>query len=160
MVELRVRLRPLTEEGLAELLEVAVADAEPAEVLAPVAGSPGWTAERRRAFLEFHRGRSVGTDHPVETTYVICVGDRVVGAARLEPAGEAVEAGVWIGRSHRGRGVGEAVMAHLRSAAVDTGASRLTASTTVANIAAQRLLAHAGAILACDGADVVATLDL
>ena len=51
-------------------------------------------------------------------------------------------------------------MAHLRSAAVDTGASRLTASTTVANIAAQRLLAHAGAILACDGADVVATLDL
>ena len=55
MVELRVRLRPLTEEGLAELLEVAVADAEPAEVLAPVAGSPGWTAERRRAFLEFHR---------------------------------------------------------------------------------------------------------
>jgi RimJ/RimL family protein N-acetyltransferase len=158
MSDLHVRLCPLTEQTLGDLLEAAVADADPLEVMPPVAGPPGWNAKRRQAFLDFHRDRSIDTHHPVETTYIIVVADQVVGAARLEPTEDAVEAGVWIGRSHRGLGVGKAVMTQLLATAAETGAPRLIASTTVENVAAQRLLIFAAAELVTDGSNVNATL--
>ncbi|KAA8890775.1 GNAT family N-acetyltransferase [Nocardia colli] len=153
-----VRLEPLTEENLALLLEAAVADADPLEVMPPVAGEPGWNAERRQAFLEFHRGRALVVDAPVEYTYLIVVGGRVVGAARLQPGDEGFEAGVWIGRSDRGRGVGKAVAELLRVVAAEIGARRVVAVTTVDNSAARKLLGAATSTVSGD--TVTATLAL
>ncbi|MFC9440023.1 GNAT family N-acetyltransferase [Nocardia sp. NPDC057030] len=153
-----VRLEPLTEENLALLLAAAVADADPLEVMPPVDGKPGWNAERKQAFLDFHRGRALAVGAPVEYTYVIVVGDRVVGAARLQPGDAGLEAGVWIGRSDRGRGVGTVVAEQLRVAAATIGARQVVAVTTVDNSAARRLLGAATATVSGD--TVTATLAL
>ncbi|MFE2872391.1 GNAT family N-acetyltransferase [Embleya sp. NPDC059259] len=142
----RVQLRRLDEDLLTALLDAAVADADPTEVMPPVPGPPGWTADRRAAFLAFHHEWAA-----TPTTYAILVAGHVVGAARLQPAPEApddaLETGLWIGRSHRGRGVGHAVLALLRTEAKSQGATRIVATTTEANTAARRLLATAGADL-------------
>ncbi|GAA4530663.1 GNAT family N-acetyltransferase [Amycolatopsis samaneae] len=155
-----VRLTPLDGGSLARLLEAAVADAGPLEVMPPLDGPPGWTPERRAAFLAFHRRRSLDPATAVETTWVIDVDGRAAGAARLEAAGDVVEAGIWLGRSVRGRGVGRRAMAELLDAARTGGAARFVASTTAGNAAARRLLVGMGAELAVRGDDVDATLDL
>ncbi|NYI03904.1 GNAT family N-acetyltransferase [Allostreptomyces psammosilenae] len=152
MADPDVRLRVLDEETLPALLACAVADADPAEVMpVPDDGAPpGWTPARRRAFLDFHRSRAlVTTGPPVETTYLVVVDGRVAGAARLraEEQGTALETGVWIGRSDRGRGIGGRVAELLLAEAARSGARRLDASTTVRNVAARRLLRRAGAEL-------------
>ncbi|MGV9614116.1 GNAT family N-acetyltransferase [Nocardia xishanensis] len=138
-----VELIELSEDNLPLLLDAAVADADPLEVMAPVPGPPGWTEQRKEAFLAFHRDRALHPTCPNENTFVVTVGGLVVGAARLEPHGDDVEAGVWIGRSHRGQGVGGRVAARLRELAARTGARRVTAVTTPDNIAARRII-HSG----------------
>jgi RimJ/RimL family protein N-acetyltransferase len=135
-----VTLEELDEDNLQLLLEAAVADADPLEVMPPVDGPPGWTSQRRQAFVEFHRGRALHPSRPVERTYVIAVDGRVIGAARLEPQGGNVEAGIWLGRSYRNRGIGGIVTTQLRTMAAETGAYRMTAATTADNIAARRLI--------------------
>ncbi|MDG9705368.1 GNAT family N-acetyltransferase [Streptomyces sp. DH37] len=175
-----VTLRPLDEALLDALLATAAADADPGEVMPPTEGEEegeggaGWTDARREAFLRFHRARSLCAE-PVETVYAVVVTEpgedgrpeeAVAGAARLAPLPEpgAVEAGVWLGRSHRGRGVGTAVFALLLDAAREGGATRLLARTSAANAATRRLLAAAGADLVRregpDGATVTAWLPL
>ncbi|MFE7661381.1 GNAT family N-acetyltransferase [Streptomyces celluloflavus] len=157
-----VTLRPLDENRLLTLLDAAVADADPREVMPPVAGPGGWTAERKAAFLRFHHSRSLSAE-PVETTYVIVVGETVVGAARLcpmEDAGHAVEAGVWIGRSHRGSGVGGAVFRHLLALARTAGFASLFVNTKPDNIAVHRLLAALDITPVRDGDAVTARVDL
>jgi RimJ/RimL family protein N-acetyltransferase len=157
-----VTLRPLDEDRLLGLLNAAVADADPHEVMPSVAGPGGWTAERRAAFLRFHHTRSLSAE-PVETTYVIVVGETVVGAARLCPmadARHAVEAGVWIGRSHRGGGVGGAVFRHLLARARADGFAALFVSTKPDNTAVHRLLATLGTAPVRDGDTVTAWVDL
>jgi RimJ/RimL family protein N-acetyltransferase len=82
----------------------------------------------------------------VETTYAIVVGDTVVGTARLCPlegAKHAVEAGVWIGRSHRGSGVGGAVFSHLLTLARADGFDIIVLEYEAHNVASQRLLSAA-----------------
>ncbi|MFH0250492.1 hypothetical protein ACG5V6_20035, partial [Streptomyces chitinivorans] len=114
MSSARVVLRRLDEVLLDALAATAVADADPGEVMPPAedGGGPGWTAARREAFVRSHRSRSLGAD-PVETVYAVLVTEPgpdgrprevVAGAARLAPAPEpdTVEAGLWLGRSHRG----------------------------------------------------------
>ncbi|MBV9846761.1 MAG: GNAT family N-acetyltransferase [Kutzneria sp.] len=160
VTELSVRLRELDEHLLAELLATAVAEADPPEVMPPGDGPPGWTRQRQQAFLQFHRERSIGADTPVETTYAIELDSTVVGAARLEPVGTAVEAGIWIGRSWRGSGVGRAVIVELLAAARAIGAVRFIAVTTPGNLAARKLLASLGADVAVRDGDVVAELTL
>ncbi|MFE9583265.1 GNAT family N-acetyltransferase [Nocardia sp. NPDC006044] len=154
-----VELEPLTEHNLTLLLEAAVADADPLEVMPPVDGEPGWNAERRQAFLEFHRGRALAEDAPVEYTYVIVVGGRAVGAARLQPGDAGLEAGVWIGRSDRGRGVGKAVAEQLRGVAAELGVRQIVAVTTVDNSAARRLLEAASATVSGDTVTATLVLD-
>ncbi|MTE19745.1 GNAT family N-acetyltransferase [Streptomyces sp. TRM43335] len=164
-----VALRPLDEELLRALLATAVAEAEPREVMPPVedaAGGAGgngaagpvvWTDALREAFSRFHRFHSLGPGAP-QRTYAVVVTEpgedglpeeTVAGAARLAPRPEpdAVEAGLWLGRSHRGRGVGTRVLALLREEARRGGAARLFAGTGSANAAARRLLSAAGADL-------------
>lgn len=157
-----VTLRRLDEGLLRDLLDVAVVDADPEEVMPPVAGPPGWTGARRTAFLRFHRSRSLSAE-PVENTYAIVVGDAVVGAARLGPLEDpayAVEVGVWIGRSHRGSGVGSAVLAHLLTLARADGFDSLFVSTTPDNTAVHRLLRAMRVDLVREGDSVTAWIDL
>ncbi|MBW1596285.1 GNAT family N-acetyltransferase [Streptomyces sp. JJ38] len=176
-----VILRRLDEALLPALLEAAVAGADPVEVMPPVPGPPGWTAERRAAFLGFHRSRSRGlAAAPVETTYAVLVGGRVVGAARLcpEPPGPvpqgaapgsggpgptasgAVEAGVWLGRSARGAGVGRAVLGGLVAEARAAGFAELVAHTTPDNTGARRLLEGCGARTSVTARGVAARVGL
>lgn len=159
MLRTRIELRPLSEANLSELLDVAVADADPAEVMPSVPGPRGWTDNRRRVFCDFHRARSIAAAEPTEITYVIILDDRVIGAARLQPSGDSVEMGIWIGRSHRGRGIGRLVVADLVTLAQQTDAARVVASTTSRNAAAQRLLRGIGATLTTTGDAVDAELD-
>jgi RimJ/RimL family protein N-acetyltransferase len=157
-----VTLRRLDEGLLQDLLDVAVVDADPREVMPPVAGPAGWTGERRTAFSRFHQSRSLSAE-PVESTYAIVVGDAVVGAARLCPLEgprHAVEAGVWIGRSHRGSGVGSAVLRHLLVLARADGFDFLFVSTKPDNTASQRVLAAMGVGLVREGDSVTAWVDL
>ncbi|MFI5782623.1 GNAT family N-acetyltransferase [Nocardia sp. NPDC051570] len=157
-----VTLRQLDEGLLQDLLDVAVVDADPHEVMPPVAGPAGWTDERRAAFSRFHQSRSLSAE-PVESTYAIVVGDAVVGAARLCPlegAEHAVEAGVWIGRSYRGSGVGGAVLSHLLTLARGLGFDSLFLGTKPDNTASQRLLSAMGVDLVHEGDAVTAWVDL
>ena len=156
----QVELLPLDEDSLKDLLAAAVADSDPLEVMPPVDGPAGWNEARRQAFLEFHWARSLRTENPVETTYVIVANNQVVGAARLEPKEDGLEAGVWIGISHRGQGIGQQVGALLLREAKTAGAGTFLASTTTDNLAAQALLKRAGAALDVKAGDVEASLDL
>ncbi|HEX2315146.1 MAG TPA: GNAT family N-acetyltransferase [Thermomonospora sp.] len=156
-----VVLRPLDEDLLADLLNVAVADADPLEVMPPVTGPPGWTRERRDAFLSFHRSRTLAAE-PVESTYAVIVGDAVAGAARLCPlddAGRTAEAGLWIGRSHRGGGVGGTVLRRLLALARTDGYASVLVSTTPGNTAILRMVAALGVDLVREGDTVTAWIN-
>jgi len=150
-----IALTPLDEAALARLLEAAVAGADPLEVMPPVDGPPGWTPARRDAFLAFHRART-----SVERTWVIDADGAAVGAARLEPHGDAVEAGIWLARDARGRGIGRRVTALLLEEARASGAARFVASTTAGNHSARALLSGTGAALTAAGDEVAAELRL
>lgn len=153
----QVELRRLDEELLEELLETAVKDADPSEVMPPVAGPPGWSRQRREAFVRFHRERALQPE-PVEETFAILHEGSVVGAARLETVADepgAVELGVWLGRSIRGRGMAHKVLKALVDAARVRGARHLLASTTTSNLPAQRALAALGADLTQVGATTI-----
>ncbi|WP_431784466.1 GNAT family N-acetyltransferase [Streptomyces chumphonensis] len=170
-----VQLRPLDAALLSALLEAAVADADPEEVMPPVPGPPGWNDARREAFLRFHRERARGlAADPVETTYAVLLagsrgegsdgrGARVVGAARLCPvpsgAGEA-EAGLWLGRSVRRTGVGGAAFRLLVEEARAAGRSGVVAATTPGHHDARRLLAALGARMTVTADAVEAHLSL
>jgi RimJ/RimL family protein N-acetyltransferase len=153
-------LTPLDEAALARLLDAAVTGADPLEVMPPVDDRPGWTPARRDAFRAFHRGRSLDPATAVERTWVIDVNGTAAGAARLERSGDAVEAGVWLSRAVRGRGIGRAVAALLLAEARTCGAARFIASTTAGNHGARSLLAGLGATLTTAGDEVTAELRL
>jgi RimJ/RimL family protein N-acetyltransferase len=157
---IEVALSPLDEPALARLLDAAVAGADPLEVMPPVNGAPGWTPERRTAFLEFHRARCLNPATAVERTWVVDVDGEAAGAARLQPHGDAVEAGIWLSRVCRGRGIGTRVTALLLAEARSTGAARFLASTTAGNRGARALLVSAGAALTTEGDEVTAELPL
>ena len=128
-----VTLRPIDEEVLAELLTLAVADAAPEEVMPVMAGPPGWTAPRREAFLAFHRERRDGlAGDRRELGLAIVAERRLVGVARLAAleVPETYEAGIWLGRSARGRGVGSAALRALVAEAGAIGAAAVVAYTT------------------------------
>ncbi|MFJ7218169.1 GNAT family N-acetyltransferase [Amycolatopsis sp. NPDC098790] len=155
-----ITLTPLDEPALARLLEAAVAGADPLDVMPPVDGPPGWIAARRAAFLDFHRGRSLNPATAVERTWVVDADGIAVGAARLERHGDAVEAGIWLSRDARGRGIGREVTQLLLAEARSSGATRFIASTTPENRGARSLLAGLGAALTIDGGEVRAELPL
>lgn len=153
-----VTLHRLNEPGLAELLAAAVAGAEPAEVMAAPHGAT-WDDALRAGFVAFHRARSLGPD-PVESTWVVRVDGVAAGAVRLEPArpgpaagargaavtGDGPEVGLWLGRGHRGHGVGRsAVLAAAAEAATAGWSGPLVARTTAGNAGALGLLRALGA---------------
>ncbi len=137
-----------------------MAGADPLEVMPPVEDPPGWTPARRAAFLAFHRGRSLDPATAVERTWVVEVDGTAVGAGRLEPHGDGVEAGIWLSRDVRGRGVGREVTRLLLAEARTSGAARFVASTTAGNAGARSLLSGLGAHLTTEGDEVRANLPL
>ncbi|MEV4144189.1 GNAT family N-acetyltransferase [Amycolatopsis sp. NPDC049691] len=155
-----ITLTPLDEPALARLLEAAVAGADPLEVMPPVEDVPGWTPARRSAFLAFHRGRSLDPPTAVERTWVVDLDGTAVGAARLERHGDTVEAGIWLSRGTRGRGVGREVTKLLLAEARTSGAARFIATTTAGNAAARALLGGLGAALTTHGEEVRTELRL
>lgn len=135
-----VTLQPIDEDLLPRLLEVAVTDADPAEVMPAVPGPPGWNEAHRAAFADHHR--SAGGQ-----TYAVLVDSMIAGAARLAPteAPGGVEAGIWLRRSVRGKGLGTEAMRLLIDEARGHGASALIAETNAANAAAVGVLRTLGA---------------
>ncbi|MFF3489004.1 GNAT family N-acetyltransferase [Streptomyces sp. NPDC002701] len=157
-----IKLCLLNQHLLAELLHAAVTDADPLEVMPPVKGPDGWTPKRQAAFVQFHESRSLSAD-PVETTFAITVAGKVAGAARLCPMGGqpgTAEAGVWIGRSHRGAGVGTAVLELLLSRARAEDFTTVYVSTTPDNTAVRSLLSARGVDLVPDGEALTAHMNL
>ena len=110
-------LQRVDEVNLEALLLAAAAGAEPGETMPAVPGPPGWTAQRRSAFRSYHRDRFGGLDAPpAELTFAVMVNTEPVGVARLarSDAQHALEAGLWLTREARGRGVGGDVLRLLR----------------------------------------------
>jgi RimJ/RimL family protein N-acetyltransferase len=133
------------------LLDVAVTQAEPAQVM-PLVDGPGggWTEARRTAFRSFVRRRYGGLDGPARTVLFAVVADgAVVGMIRMSrvDAPAIVQTGMWLGRSARGRGIGTAALLALLAEAAAAGADTVVADTTAGNLAAQRMLRRCGARL-------------
>lgn len=136
-----IALRRLDEEGLERLLALAVADADPADVM-----PPGWSVDRPDEFRAFYRGF-------LRDAYEVVEGGRTVGMARLTSGGET---GLWLARAVRGRGVGREVLRRLLEAAPQRNVRVLVAETTTGNVAALRVLTAAGADLEVEGERVSA----
>lgn len=135
-----VHLRKLDQNTLRDLLEVAVADAAPDEVMPPYP-DPDWTPARRQAFLDFF-------EPMLGTIYGITVEGALAGFIRLTPGQDgAAGTGIWVGRSFRGDGVATAALKELLKEAAAQGFSKVVADTTMENHAAQATLRNVGATL-------------
>jgi RimJ/RimL family protein N-acetyltransferase len=156
-----VVLTPLDDALTERLLAVAVADADPEEVMPPVDGPPGWTPARQDLFRRFHHERQRGLAGPHRTVmYAITDDDRVLGMIRLTMDGDEAETGLWLARAARGQGNGTGALRALLDKARRAGARTVRADTTPANRAALALLRRAGADLVRDGDTVHARLEL
>jgi RimJ/RimL family protein N-acetyltransferase len=136
-----VKLRPIDEDLLPRLLDVAVAGTDPDEVMPTAPGPSGWTPERRTAFGDYYYGSA--------PAYAIQTDDELVGAARLTPAEApgAAEVGLWLARPARGKGHGTEALHLLIEKARSEGLSALIAETTTSNSAAVGALRTLGAKL-------------
>ncbi|WBB78944.1 GNAT family N-acetyltransferase [Micromonospora sp. WMMD882] len=158
-----VRLAPVDEGNLEPLLSVAAAEAEPGDVMPPVEAPAGWSLARRDAFREFHRAHFGGLHGGTGTVmYAILLGGEVVGMIRMARRAEpgTVEAGMWLGRSARGQGVGAAALRELLDVAAAHGMHTVVAETTVDNAGALSVLTRCGARLRADGDQVYAEISL
>lgn len=158
-----VRLEPVDEGNLEPLLSVAAAEADPEDVMPPVAAPAGWSLARREAFREFHRAHFGGLDGPTGTLmYAIVAGGEVVGMVRMARCAEpgTVETGMWLGRSARGQGLGAAALRELLHAAAAAGMHTVVARTTPQNSGALSVLRKCGAKLREDDGAVRAEICL
>jgi RimJ/RimL family protein N-acetyltransferase len=159
-----VRLTPLDEQLLEPLLSVAVAEAEPDEVMPPVDAPAGWSRARMDAFREFYRAHFGGLDGPTgNVMYAIVQDGDVVGMIRLgrvhgQP--DTLETGIWLGKSTRGQGIGLIALRLVLAEAIRAGACRVVADTRAENLPAVNLLRRCGAVLDSDGTAVRAEIRL
>ncbi len=158
-----VQLVAVDEQVLDQLVDAALAGAEPDEVTAPVPGGPGWSPERVEWLRRFHRDRRSGLGGPPgEATWAVVAGGRVVGAVRLGRTADpdVLETGIWLTRGARGAGVGSRAVGAVLARAADSGARAVRADTGTANGPALALLRRSGFQLSVDGDRVVAERDL
>jgi RimJ/RimL family protein N-acetyltransferase len=143
-----VELLPLDDELIDRLLEVAIADAEPEEVMPPVADGHGWSATRREAFRTFLYERRGGFSGPHREVHFAVLSDgEIVGFARLARRSEpgVLETGTWIAHSKRNIGIGSALIGVLLQRTAIEGATVMVAETTTTNHAALAILRRHGA---------------
>ena len=149
-----VDLVPVNEDVLEDLLALAVAEAQPGEVMPPASGESAteprttWTDLRKGAFREYHRRCRVNPHSPVpEVTWAVTARGRIVGAARLAEVdgdSEAREVGLWLGESYRGQGISGEVGYWALAAAQTMDARRLVARTTARTTVVRRSLERIG----------------
>lgn len=142
-----VQLGAVDEDTLEELVQLAITQTAPQEVVPPMPGPPEWTGQREEWLRDFHRTRRAGLDGPhKEATFSIVRSGAVIGSARLaEVAPHVLETGMWLARSVRGRGIGAAVLRMLLIEATAKGAHQVVAQTTSANAGALGALRKCGA---------------
>jgi RimJ/RimL family protein N-acetyltransferase len=138
-----ILLRKVDDCAVERLLGLAVADADPGDVM-----PPGWTVDRPDEFREFYRGFQ-------DDAYEIVEDDRTVGMVRLTAEGET---GIWVARCARGIGIGLAALRRVVEEAPRRGVTTVVADTTVDNVAATTILRKAGATLDIDGTRVRARI--
>lgn len=158
-----VRLTPVNEQNLEPLLSVAVAEAEPDEVMPPVDAPAGWSQARMDAFRAFYRSHFGGLDGPTgNLMYAIEQDGDVVGMIRLGRRDEpgTLETGMWLGKSTRGQGIGLIALRLVLAEAIGAGARRVVADTRPENLPAVNLLRRGGAVLVQDGTAVRAEIRL
>ncbi|SCF35813.1 GNAT family N-acetyltransferase [Micromonospora mirobrigensis] len=158
-----VRLEPVDEQNLEPLLSVAVAEAEPADVMPPVEAPAGWSQARRDAFRDFHRASFGGLDGPTRTLmFAVVAGGEVVGMVRMARCDTpgVVETGMWLGRSARGQGLGAAALRELLNRAAAAGMRTVVAETTPDNAGAVSVLRKCGAKLRDEGGKLHAEMCL
>lgn len=153
-----VRLTPLDEALTEDLLTVAVAYAEPDDVMPPVEGPPGWTDARRTAFRAFHRSHADGAKGTL--MYAIQLRGETVGMIRLRRLEEpgTAETGMWLGRHMRSQGIGVDALRILLDIAAEAGIQKVRADTTPDNTAAIRALTRCGATLTTTPTKVTAEI--
>jgi RimJ/RimL family protein N-acetyltransferase len=137
-----VTLQPVDANLLPRLLEIAVADADPHEVMPDHPGPLRWSDASRTAFLDYHR--------PAEgAAYAVLVDGQLVGAVRITPAEApgAVKTHIWLRHSARGKGHSTEALCLLIDEARARGASALVAETHVANQSAVSMLRALGAMV-------------
>lgn len=150
----RVWLAPVDEQNLESLLSVAVAEAEPDEVMPPVQAPAGWSQARREAFREFHRASYGGLSGSTgNRMYAVLSDAGVLGVIRMARGAEpdTVETGIWLGQSARGQGIAVTALRLLFVEAAQIGARRVIAETTTGNAAALSVLRRIGAVLESTG---------
>jgi len=165
-----VDLVPVNEDVLERLLALAVAEAEPGEVMPPASGESvteprtTWTDLRKGAFREYHRRCRVNPHTPVpEVTWAVKARGRIVGAARLalvDGDPDAREVGLWLGQPYRGQGISGEVAYWALAAARTMDAKRLVARTTASNLGARRSLERIGFEMVDDGGVLIGTISL
>ncbi len=183
-----VALLDVSEAFLEQLLELALRDADADEVTPPLGTTPGWNTDRISWFREFHRASAAGLDGPAgQKSWAISCDGQLAGSVRLrrtdtEPpgpvdggagtgggvdagadsaggaAGVALETGIWLARSFRGRGVGREALRLVKDRAASAGAAVLVAETTAGNVGALALLKSAGAELVTGAASETDTV--
>ncbi|WP_024367485.1 GNAT family N-acetyltransferase [Arthrobacter sp. TB 26] len=143
-----VRLVDVSETVLEQLLTVAIQDADADEVTPPLGSAAGWNSERISWFREYHHA-AAGLDGPAQQkSWAISSDGELAGSIRLKRSGAgALETGVWLGRSFRGKGIAREALRLVIARAAASGASVLEADTTAGNAAALVLLRSAGAEL-------------
>ncbi|HEX5598590.1 MAG TPA: GNAT family protein [Micromonosporaceae bacterium] len=154
----KIWLTPVDEQILEPLLAVAVAEADPDEVMPPVPAPPGWSPERRDAFRQFQRASFGGLDGPTgNQMYAIVSESGPLGVIRMARCDEpdTVETGIWLARSARGRGTATIALRLLLFEAARAGACVVVAETTAGNAPALGLLRRFGAVLRPGGGDAV-----
>jgi len=167
-----VALVDVTEQVVERLLAVALHDADADEVTPPLGTAAGWNTERISWFRAYHHAAAAGLDGPArQKSWAITADGELAGSIRLARVpgtgtgpsardGGALETGIWLGRSFRGRGIGGEALRLVKAEAAAAGADLLEAETTPGNAAAQALLRAAGAALAVDGHHVTARVKL
>lgn len=165
-----IDLVPVDEAVLEDLLELAVAEALPGEVMPPASGESAteprtaWTELRKGAFREYHRRCRVNLDVSVpESTWAVTAHGRIVGAARLalvDGDRDAREVGLWIGESYRGHGISGEVAYWAFAAAQTMEAKRLVARSVAGTGSARRWLERIGFDVVDDGGVLVGTVAL
>ena len=142
-----VGLGTLDDAALRELVARAVPDTALEDVMPVTPGPAEWTPARLQAFIEFHRGRRGGLEGLArEVSFVVRVDGVACGVVRLQRVSPgALEIGMWLARSARGRGAGGQVLVAAGQRAAELGARKLVAETTAGNLAALAALQRIGA---------------
>jgi RimJ/RimL family protein N-acetyltransferase len=179
-----VALLDVSEAVLEQLLDLALRDADADEVTPPLGTTAGWNTDRISWFRQFHRASAAGLDGPAaQKSWAISCDGQLAGSVRLRrtdlevpkavdggagvgvgagadagASGGALETGIWLARSFRGRGVGREAMRLVKARAASAGAAVLVAETTAGNVGALALLKSAGAELVTGAASETATV--